>query len=100
MDREKVINGLKQMLSDYAVMEKISVNQKCFTLLYHKAMTEDALALLKEQPKIVRCKDCKHGEQCNQNLGEFYLCGKDIGTFETSVHSADWFCADGERKDG
>ena len=48
---------------------------------------------------LVRCKNCKHGEQCNQNLGEFYSCGKDIGTFETTVHKADWFCADGELKE-
>ena len=45
---------------------------------------------------IVRCKDCKHGEPCND--GEIY-CKKDVGTIETAVHKPDWFCADGERKE-
>lgn len=45
---------------------------------------------------VVRCKDCKHGEPCND--GEIY-CENDIGTFETAVHKPDWFCADGVRKD-
>lgn len=40
---------------------------------------------LKEQPQIVRCKDCKHKELCEEKIG-----GKII---------PDWFCADGERRD-
>lgn len=47
----------------------------------------------KIQP-LVRCKDCEHGEQSvlpNRHLWcrihEFY-------------REPDWFCADGERKDG
>lgn len=43
---------------------------------------------------IVRCKDCKHGEPCNEDI----YCKKDIGTIETSMHKPDWFCADGEEK--
>ena len=44
-------------------------------------------------PELIRCKDCKHGEECVKpykdywcNLHEFYKYGN-------------WFCADGERKD-
>jgi hypothetical protein len=44
---------------------------------------------------LVMCKNCKHGEQCNE--GDIY-CNKDIGTFESPVHKPEWFCADGERK--
>lgn len=61
-----------------------------------RADLDETLEVVAKQLNVVRCKDCKYGEQCNQNLGEFYLCGKDIGTFETSVHEPDWFCADGE----
>jgi hypothetical protein len=53
---------------------------------------EDALALLKEQEAVVRCKDCKQGEQSvlpNRHLWckihEFY-------------REPDWFCADGEKR--
>lgn len=46
--------------------------------------------------ELIRCKDCKHGEPCNE--GDVY-CNNDIGTFESPVHKPDWFCADGERRD-
>ena len=44
--------------------------------------------------EIIRCKDCKHGKPCNDVE---INCEKDIGTFKTTVHEPDWFCADGER---
>ena len=41
--------------------------------------------------QVVRCKDCKHWDaddhECNIKTG-WFACG------------ADWFCADGERKEG
>ena len=49
----------------------------------------DALELLKEQPEIIRCKDCKHYDQ---DTGRCYW-GVVHGNAET------WFCADGEKKD-
>lgn len=45
---------------------------------------------------VVRCKDCKHGEPCNE--GDIF-CIKDIGTIESPVHQPNWFCAYGERRD-
>ena len=42
--------------------------------------------------ELVRCKDCKHGEKCN----EIYLCGKARGF--GIAHDPSWFCADGEHK--
>ena len=45
-----------------------------------------------DDPEIVRCKDCKHGEKCN----EIYLCGKARGF--GIAHDPSWFCADGEHK--
>ena len=49
MDREKVIGGLRQMLIHYNEMIKLDEDTKNHVLLYHKAMVEDALTLLKEQ---------------------------------------------------
>ena len=43
---------------------------------------------------LVMCKNCKHGEPCNEDV----FCTKDIGAIESSVHKPNWFCADGERK--
>ena len=83
MDREQVIKGIQEC----------DLNGGLIGNCPYKGI----LAMLKdeEQPQIIRCKDCKHGEPCNN--GEYY-CEKDIGTFESPVHCPDWFCADAERK--
>lgn len=52
-DREKVIGGLEQMLIHYNEMIKLDGDTKNHVLLYHKAMVEDALALLKEQEERI-----------------------------------------------
>lgn len=50
---------------------------------------------LEEPPKeLVRCKDCRFGEEWGRLVG----CGSMKGFGIT--HKPDWFCADGERKDG
>ena len=43
--------------------------------------------------EVVRCKDCKYREQ--EEIGMVY-CPNVIGGWTPN----DWFCADGERKDG
>ena len=79
---------------------------ECIAVLH-----DDALALLKEQPEIVRCKDCKHRPK-EPNL-KTYESGFDIEFPEGSkcpcqcsgdeyyswYPEDDWFCADRERKD-
>ena len=45
-----------------------------------------------EYVQIVRCKDCKHYE----NSGWFTQCFRHNGISPDS----DWFCSDGERKEG
>lgn len=44
------------------------------------------------EPEIIRCKDCRHGEKCNS----VYLCGKSRGF--GMAHDPSWFCADGEKR--
>lgn len=44
---------------------------------------------------IVRCKDCKHCYVDGENV-RFNVCELD----HNKVQSGDWFCADGERKEG
>ena len=57
-------------------------------------LLKDVRELLKEQPEIVPCKDCKHKEESVSPSWEAWCnrlhCGCDN----------DWFCADGERSDG
>ena len=49
----------------------------------------DALAILKEQPEVVRCRECiRRGT---------YDCPIYVGGDEGKDSPDDWFCADGER---
>lgn len=80
-NREKVIKGL----------EYCTTSNDCRPCIYWQSFDDtgckvmkDALALLKEQKDIVRCKDCIHTEHCEIYAG---WDGK----------HPDWFCADGER---
>ena len=70
-DREKVINDLQEQIEEL----------------------EERLAIVLEgQPEIVRCKDCKHGDDTIIN-GKYLF--KTCGGIN---HEPDWFCADGEAK--
>jgi hypothetical protein len=90
LDREKVINELKLCLdgSNGCVGCQHIKHVAC----KHYLMA-DALALLKEQEAVVRCKDCKYGEPWGVLIG----CGTSKGFGIT--HKPDWYCADGERKE-
>ena len=82
-EREKVISALEQC---------ISTDKTCTGCPYEgtvctTTLNSDALALLKEHPQIIRCKDCKY---YNSLMG-YCKDGR-------SYPSPDWFCADGERK--
>ena len=57
-------------------------------------LLKDAYELLKAQPQIVRCKDCKHGciskDETGQDIVECFQMYR--------TRKLDWFCADGEPK--
>ena len=59
---------------------------------------EKAEQLLKEHPQIIRCKDCKYCVK--EPNGELYCDILAVGyePFGSKKVTADWFCADGERK--
>ena len=44
--------------------------------------------------EIVRCRDCKYGEQSMDISEHFKLC-----LLTWKIHANRWFCADGERKE-
>ena len=56
--------------------------------------------VLKEQPKIVRCKECKHARMtADGEICKYCELEEDENGFLREVrHDADWFCADGEVK--
>jgi hypothetical protein len=96
-DREKVINALGRCELYGYCEDKLCPYYEDTGCL--ELMIKDALGLLKEQPKIVRCKDCKHrptypkayGAEINGNW--CYWC-----ELHRSWKTDDWFCADGERR--
>ena len=51
------------------------------------------IEVLKMQPQIVRCKDCKHFDKSFSYCATRGYC--DISSIR---HEDDWFCADGERR--
>ena len=108
MDREKLIKQIEKCINDSSCIgcpfEK--------SLLCRHYMLADALAMLKKQeeqkffvdesgkitplPVVVRCKDCKY---CFAEgfVREHNICDKHEGI---QGQPDDWFCADGERKEG
>lgn len=82
IDREKVIN---QLDVDIQRAERTGEMLVCVG----RKTARDALALLKEQEPVVRCRECKWHEM----RGEMLLCKA-----QDKPHTYDWYCADVERR--
>ena len=110
MDMEKVIEGLeraKKVIEDWIpIFEQrnspFTIDCAIELLKQQKEDLDDLMKLLKfpdlwekykNQPEIVRCKECKRGARLERTgMMPMVTCkGED--------HDLDWFCADGERKD-
>ena len=100
-DKEKVIKGYECCLringgcKDCPYWDKTKSN-KC-----ERKLKRDAIAVLKEQPQIVRCKDCKYYNKSGHFCKSSKLMNKTadamVHTYGMDVYD-DWFCADGERE--
>ena len=78
---------------------------KDINLAYNDCTRLDTLSsmldeLLKEQPKIVRCKDCKYAKMTiDGDLCKYCELDEDEDGFLREVYrDAEWFCADGESR--
>lgn len=90
-DREKVISDIEQQIR---WIEEIECHKFPGWLNVTNAM-RDALALLKEQEAVVRCKDCKHSEPWYGDKSRCFLW------HETGIDVFnDGFCNYGERQEG
>ena len=97
-DRENVINGLRSIktyLASQAIETTDSFAREGF--IESQKDIDDALALLKEQEAVVRCKDCKHGKP--HPCAEYVTCFDEYSCLYGNTRAADWFCADGVKKD-
>ena len=129
-DRKKVIKGLEYCITHYNCRDNRKPDCPYLDLCEPikdatgNTLMRDALVLLKEQEqamkekdgtisnlivqikeisqcyeRVVRCKDCKHGKQLFQ---DYVLCqiSEENESGCLASHKPDWFCADGERKEG
>ena len=93
IDKKKVINGLEKCkrceCDDCTEKNASQVPWDCPA---YDDFVDSALALLKEQPEIIYCKDCKYGRPMCQPW-EDIICAQNRAT-----HIPDWFCAEGKRR--
>ena len=74
-------------------LEVFNKNRICLPHLIPWDEIADVIILLKEQEAVILCKDCKHWRRCE--CGSYGSCEERDGFYD-----AEWFCADGERKEG
>lgn len=89
MDRKKVIKALETCKTGH-------LHRKAdkYVVSLDVRFVNTILELLKEQPNIVRCKECKYWDYRTE--GCMHLTGRIAPIVKTG---ADWYCCDGERKD-
>lgn len=92
IDKEKTIKALEERIIE-ANPWKDQPPLRC-DISY--PLLVDVLELLKSQPQIVRCKDCKYcGSEIRHGI-KFAKCELK----HNWMPQEDWFCADGERREG
>jgi len=93
-DREKILDGFRHCMPETEEDGKLS----CDTCPYYRCydsvqlsveLVEDIRTLLKEQPEVVRCNDCKYWKD--------HTCYNRI--IPCPQLDGDWFCADGVKRD-
>ena len=79
-DIEKIIKGLEYAWEYIRERPNPTASPKAYAM----GSIKKAVDFLKEQPEIVRCKDCKNHDRCEIAYG--------------CKQNPDWFCADGKRR--
>ena len=102
-DREKILDGFRHCMPETEEDGKLS----CDTCPYYRCydsvqlsveLVEDIRTLLKEQPEIVRCKECKYWS--NERIMDYNKCKRWINEgIKNFATLGDWFCADGVKRD-
>ena len=89
-EQEEMISNYKEVVEN--LLQQLQDINKYMTPI---GMVSDVRAYIegRDQPEIIRCYACKHGEKAS----DVYLCGKSRGF--GLAHEPNWFCADGERKE-
>ena len=89
MTREECVDGMQRIIDE---------DQNKILVRLHVGYLIHAVKYLKEQPEIVRCKNCKY---CVKELNGELFCDILAVGYEplgSKKVNEDWFCADGERR--
>lgn len=86
IDREKVVRAVETCFDSWIDKHR----NMGLDLHAVERMKRDALELLKSQPEIVRCRECRYNA-CTD------LSGHCMCDLDDEYHPLDWFCADGEK---
>jgi len=92
-DMEKVIKELESLRDICNAKSDMTIGKGKIAWAGYANTADDAIVLLKDQPEIVRCKDCKYRFVDGDNV-RFNMCLLN----HNKVHPDDWFCADGKRQ--
>ena len=89
MDIKQVMNGLEE--AETMLIRAVDRGGEMAVMGAFKCLNRvtEAITMLKEQPEIILCKDCKHRYKG-------WCCAKHHVLEEVK---ADFFCGDGERKE-
>jgi hypothetical protein len=110
VDKKQVMSWLEGLTFDdwhmyHSDSEVQEIAKVTFELLKEQEKQIDTqrenIMILLNEPRIVRCKDCKYGLMMeNGEVKCDELCTDDDGYPIVLCQNADWYCADGERRDG
>ena len=88
IDREKVLKGLECCCSMTGnACRQCPYDEECAKMIGSGSahLCANALELLKQQPEIVRCKDCTHWDDDDCEIGN-----------NPQMFADDWYCPCGE----
>lgn len=95
-DQESVIKRLEKV--SYYFKSLLAVGWQGDADIYreHRESVNMAIAMLKEQPEVVRCKNCKNADILPW-FDNVIICKKHN---YTGVRPEEFYCADGKMKEG
>ena len=95
---EKVIKKLESLRDICNARSSIAVGEGKIAWAGYANAVNDALALLKEHPEIIRCEDCVYWLPMNR-FHQDYHPGRGECKLNCWIRDFDWYCGDGKRKE-
>ena len=91
-DMKKLQDAIKKCRKEHCAKCNNSEMPDCpYNCIEYASIVNLAVEILKEQPQIVRCKDCMYWYPLTKT------CNNVDGACCQSYVADDWFCADGKR---